>query len=66
MQGAIQDHHLQDISYSRLYTFRCLWVNESSLKGQISVFVSFIDDYSKKVWLYFMKNKYETFTKFKL
>ena len=29
-------------------------------------FVTFIDDYSRKVWVYFMQHKSETFAKFKL
>ena len=29
-------------------------------------FVTFIDDYTKKVWVYFMRHKSETFAKFKL
>src|ERR1044072_5913178 len=29
-------------------------------------FVTFIDDFSKKVWVYFMKHKSEGFAKFKL
>ena len=29
-------------------------------------FVSFIDDYSRKVWVYFMWHKSEMFSKFKL
>ena len=29
-------------------------------------FVTFIDDYIRKVWVYFMRHKSKTFTKFKL
>ena len=29
-------------------------------------FVTFIDDYTKKVWVYFMQHKSKTFAKFKL
>ena len=29
-------------------------------------FVTFIDDYTKKVWVYFMRHKSDTFAKFKL
>ena len=34
-------------------------------KGGARYFISFIDDYSIKVWLYFLKNKFEAFVKFK-
>jgi transposase InsO family protein len=33
--------------------------------GGIFYFVSFIDDFSRKVWVYFLKHKYDTFTRFK-
>ena len=29
-------------------------------------FMSFIDDYSRKAWVYFLKNKSEAFAKFKI
>ena len=29
-------------------------------------FVTFIDDYTKKIWVYFMRHKSKTFVKFKL
>ena len=28
-------------------------------------YVSFIDDFSRKTWIYFLKKKYEVFSKFK-
>ena len=35
-----------------------------SLSGYV-YYVSFIDDFSRKTWIYFMKNKDEVFNKFK-
>ena len=35
-------------------------------RGGHMYFVIFIDDFSRKVWVYFMRRKSETFTKFKL
>ena len=35
-------------------------------KGRAQYFMSFIDDYSRKVWVYFLKNKSEAFAKFKI
>ena len=37
-----------------------------SLLGGSVYFFSFIDDYSRKVWVYFLRHKSETFVKFKL
>ena len=36
----------------------------SSLSGY-AYYVSFIDEFSRKTWIYVMKNKYEVFSKFK-
>ena len=33
--------------------------------GGVRYFLTLIDDYSRKVWIYFLKNKSETFLKFK-
>ena len=39
-------------------------MSSSSLRGYV-YYVSFIDDLSRKAWIYFMKNKDEVFIKFK-
>ena len=42
----------------------CGPMSSSSLSGY-AYYVSFIDDFSRKKWVYFMKNKDEVFSKFK-
>ena len=39
-------------------------MSSNSLSGYV-YYVSFIDDFSRKTWIYFMKNKDEVFNKFK-
>ena len=39
-------------------------MSSSSLSGYV-YYVSFIDDFSRMAWIYFMKNKDEVFRKFK-
>ena len=39
-------------------------MSSSSLSGY-AYYVSFIDDFSSKTWIYFMNNKDEVFSKFK-
>ena len=39
-------------------------VSSSSLSGYV-YYVSFIDDFSRKTWIYLLKNKDEVFSKFK-
>jgi transposase InsO family protein len=40
-------------------------VRIASQGGQV-YFLTFIDDFSRKVWVYLMRHKSETFAKFKL
>ena len=49
------------------YVHTDVWgpIRVASLGGTM-YFVTFIDDYSLKVWVYFMRHKLETFAKFKL
>ena len=39
-------------------------MSSSSLRGYV-YYVSFIDDFSRKTWIYFLKKKDEVFSKFK-
>ena len=39
-------------------------MSSNSLSG-FAYYVSFIDDFSRMTWIYFMKNKDEVFSKFK-
>ena len=50
-------------SFTPMYAVR-IPMSSSSLSGYV-YYVSFIDDFSKKTWIYFMKNKDEVFNKFK-
>ena len=45
------------------FTLMCV-VQCHPLSGYV-YYVSFIDDFSRKTWIYFMKNKDELFSKFK-
>jgi len=49
------------------YVHSDVWgpTRESSFGGSM-YYVTFIDDFSRKVWMYFMKQKSEVFGKFKL
>ena len=49
-----------DIVYSDV----CAPMIVTSLSGYV-YYVSFIDDYSRKTWIYFLKGKNEVFNKFK-
>jgi hypothetical protein len=42
----------------------CRCMSATSLSGYV-YYVSFIDDFSRKTWIYFLKNKDEVFSKFK-
>ena len=42
----------------------CGPMSSTSLSG-FEYYITFIDDYSRKTWIYFLKTKYEVFKKFK-
>ena len=65
--------HKEDISSSEskakgileiIHSNVCGPISSSSLRGYV-YYVSFINDFSRKAWIYFMKNKDEVFSKFK-
>ena len=47
-----------------MHTDICGPMQVPSLGGSI-YFLTFIDDFSRKTWVYFLKYKFETFSKFK-
>ena len=42
-----------------------MWTSDNNLTKWDVYYVSFIDDYSRKTWIYFLKSKNEVFSKFK-
>ena len=54
----------QKESWKSIHSDVCGPMSSSSLSGYV-YYVSFIDDYSRKTWIYFLKNKDEVFSKFK-
>ena len=56
----IKDKSILEIIHSDV----CGPMSSNSLSGY-AYYVSFIDDFSRKTWVYFMKNKDEVFSKFK-
>jgi transposase InsO family protein len=47
-----------------VHTDLCGPIQTNSIGGYI-YFLTFIDDFSKKIWIYFLRHKFETFAKFK-
>jgi hypothetical protein len=45
-------------------TLRCVWVDVSVSLSGYHYYVTFIDDSSRKTWIYFMKTKDEVFSRF--
>jgi hypothetical protein len=43
---------------------RCVWVHVTSFLGGCEYYVSFIEDHSRKTWIYFLNTKSEVFKRF--
>ena len=52
-------------SLELIHTYICGPITPESFGGK-RYFISFIDDYSRKTWFYFLKEKSEVFKKFKV
>jgi hypothetical protein len=47
-----------------VHTDLCRPMQKNSIGGSV-YFLTFIDDFTRKIWIYFLKHKSETFAKFK-
>jgi hypothetical protein len=47
-----------------VHTNLCVPMKTKSIGGRF-YFLKFIDNFSKKIWIYFLRHKFETFPKFK-
>jgi transposase InsO family protein len=65
-QEPVSEEEQQDRRSPRTHPFRdvCGSMPSSSISGYV-YYVSFIDDYSRKTWIYILKTKDEVFSKFK-
>jgi hypothetical protein len=59
-QSSTQDKQHLELVHTNL----CGPMQIKSIGGRF-YFLTFIDDFSKKIWIYFLKHKFETFAKFK-
>ena len=42
-----------------------MWTMQTKSIGGSFYFLTFIDDFNRKIWIYFLRHKSETFAKFK-
>ena len=57
---------MEGIKNSSTGTCGYMWSNNSSFQQQQKVSHYFIDDFSRKIWVYFLTNKLEAFATFKI
>ena len=56
---------IEGVTKARASTCRYIWTYKAYIKQQQEVFLEFIDDFSRKTWIYFLHEKSETFTMFR-
>ena len=61
----IQRRHFQVVRARQKESWKSVTPMSSSSLSRYVYYVSFIDDFYTKKWIYFMKNKDEVFSKFK-
>lgn len=52
-------------SEARTSAYRCIGTSSCNFSGGPHYYVTFIDDFTRKVWVYFLKNKSDVFVTFK-
>jgi len=65
MQGIVESHEQGESCKgdSRLHSLRCVGAVTDKVTWWTRYFVTFMDDYSQKIWVYFMRDKSEVFEK---
>jgi len=60
-----EEKPMESIQQTSTYSCRPMWTYQTNFKQQQEVYSMFIDDFSRKTWVYFLHEKSETFSLFK-